>query len=44
MNDFLQTTIYQVLKLYADIKRQLVAANSQLMKYAQDLNMIFPKN
>ena len=40
MNDFLQSTICQALKPYTEIKKQLIAANHQLVKYAQDLNLL----
>lgn len=40
MNNFLQSTIHQVLKPCYEIKRQLTEANSQLIKYAQDFNIL----
>lgn len=40
MNKFLQSTIDQALKPCTEIKRQLIAANLQLVKYAQDLNLL----
>ncbi|OKH40898.1 hypothetical protein NIES2119_00885 [[Phormidium ambiguum] IAM M-71] len=40
MNEFLQSTIDQALKPCTEIKRQLIAANVQLVKYAQDLNLL----
>lgn len=40
MNNFFQSTIHQLLKPCADIERQLIAAHSQLIKYAQDLNIL----
>jgi len=40
MNKFLQSTIDQALKPCIEIKRQLIAANFQLVKYAQDLNLL----
>ncbi|MBE9226535.1 HD domain-containing protein [Phormidium sp. LEGE 05292] len=40
MNKKIQSTIHQLLKPCADIERQLIAAHSQLIKYAQDLNIL----
>lgn len=40
MNDFFHSTIHQMLKPYNEFKRQLIATNSQLIKYAQDLNIL----
>lgn len=40
MNDFFQSKIHQVVKPCLEIKRQLLSANSQLIKYAEDLNLL----
>ncbi|MFB2892141.1 HD-GYP domain-containing protein [Aerosakkonemataceae cyanobacterium BLCC-F50] len=40
MSDFIKTTIHQVIKPCAEISRQLAAANSQLLRYANDFNQL----
>lgn len=40
MNNFFQSTIDQVLKPCNEIKRQLTVVNSQLIKYAEDFNIL----
>ncbi|XWK87345.1 MAG: HD domain-containing phosphohydrolase [Phormidium sp.] len=40
MNDFIKITIAQLIKPCAEISRQLAAANSQLLRYAHDFNLL----